>query len=310
MLTKLVVRPAPHLLDPDSTAKIMYSVLVALLPAVLAGVILFGVHALWLMLVSVAAACLTEAACQLLRRQPVTITDGSAVITGLLLALNLPPGFPLGHAVFGSFMAIALGKQLFGGLGENPFNPALIGRVVLAAAYPLEMTSWQPLGGIMADAVTTATPIGLIELGNPPPLGDLLLGNVLGCIGETSVVAILIGGIFLLWRKVIDWRIPVGYLGSVAVLSGFMGGNPLLQLCTGGLMLGAFFMATDLVTCPITKPGRWIFAIGAGVVVVLIRRFGGLPEGVSYSILLMNALTPLINKITTPRVFGEVRGRA
>lgn len=307
---KLEVRAAPHLLDPDSTAKIMYSVLLALIPSALAGVILFGVHALWLMLVSVAAACFTEAGCQLLLRQPVTITDGSAAITGLLLAFNLPPSFPLRYAAFGAFMAIVLGKQLFGGLGENPFNPALIGRVVLAAAFPQEMTTWQALGGVMADAATTATPLGLIKLGQVPALSELLLGNVLGCIGETSVVAILIGGIYLLWRKIIDWRIPVGMLGSVAVLSVLLGADPLVQLSTGGLMLGAFFMATDPVTSPVTKPGRWIFAIGAGAVVVLIRFFGGSPEGVSYSILLMNAVKPILNKATKPRIFGEVRGRA
>lgn len=305
---QLTVTSSPHVRDNDSVEKIMYAVLVALVPASLAGVYFFGLHALVLMLGCMAAACLSEAAAQAIRHRPLTLRDGSALVTGLLLALNLPPGLPLWMGVVGAAAAILLGKQAFGGLGTNPFNPALVGRVFLAAAFPAAMAAWQPLGGVLADTVTSATPLALLKTGRtPPPLAQLFVGSVPGSLGETSALAILAGGLFLIWRQVIDWRIPVSYLGTVAVLTALLGQNPAFHLLAGGLMLGAFFMATDLVTSPVTPAGRWLFGCGAAVIVVAVRLFGTLPEGVSYSILFMNGLTPWLNRWTAPRPFGEVR---
>jgi electron transport complex protein RnfD len=297
--------------DDASVEKLMYAVLVGLAPACLAGVYFFGRHALTLMLGCMAAACLAEAGALALRRKPLALRDGSALVTGLLLAMNLPPGFPLWMGLVGAAAAILLGKQAFGGLGANPFNPALVGRVFLAATFPAAMVNWQPLGGALADAVAGATPLALLKTGQTPPsLAQLFLGSVPGSLGETSALAILAGGLFLIWRQVIDWRIPVSYLGTVAVLTALLGHNPIVHLFAGGLMLGAFFMATDLVTGPVTPAGRWLFGFGAGVIVVAVRLFGTLPEGVSYSILFMNGLTPWLNRWTAPRPFGEVRTRA
>jgi electron transport complex protein RnfD len=301
---KLLVTSSPHIRDDDSVQKIMYSVIIALIPASLMGVYYFGFHAFLVIAASILGAIVTEGLFQKLRNKPITVSDGSAVITGLLLALNLPPGFPLWMAVVGSAVAIGLGKQVFGGLGYNPFNPALIGRAFLIASFPGAMTTWiSPVDGI-----TTATPLGLLKLqGITTDYFSLFIGRIGGCIGETSAVAILIGAAFLLYKGYIDWRIPFSYLGTVAVLMYIFGKDPVFHLLSGGLMLGAFFMATDMVTSPITKKGRWIFGIGAGIVVVVIRIWGGLPEGVSYSILLMNGLTPLLNRYTRPRIFGKVK---
>jgi electron transport complex protein RnfD len=312
---RLLLTSSPHLFDGDTVGGIMRTVLVALLPAALAGVYFFGLPALWLMLACLAAAVASEAAIQALRRKPVTIRDGSALVTGLLLALSLPPATPVWMGMLGSAMAIILAKQLFGGLGTNPFNPALAGRAFLAAAFPVHLTTWNVLGGKLAqlgaDAVTSATPLKLWKMEQvTTSLGPLLFGNRLGSVGETSTVMILLGAAFLLARRVIDWRIPASYLGTVALLSLLLGQNPLFHLMAGGLMLGAFFMATDLVTSPVTPLGRWVFGIGAGVVLVVIRFYGGLPEGVTYSILVMNAFAPLINRATAPRRFGEVKTRA
>lgn len=301
---KLLITSSPHIRDDDTVEKIMYGVVIALIPASLIGVYYFGLHALVLIIASVAAAVATEAVFQKLRNYPVTVSDGSAVITGLLLALNLPPGLPVWMAVIGSVVAIALGKQVFGGLGHNPFNPALIGRAFLVASFPVHMTTWiSPV-----DGTTTATPLGLMKLeGVATDYSSMFIGKIGGCIGETSALAILLGAAYLLYKGYIDWRIPLSYLGTVAVLTAVFGQDPIFHLLAGGLMLGAFFMATDMVTSPITKKGRWIFGIGAGIIVVVIRLWGGYPEGVSYSILLMNGVTPLINRYTRPRVFGEVK---
>ncbi|HHW13440.1 MAG TPA: RnfABCDGE type electron transport complex subunit D, partial [Firmicutes bacterium] len=232
-----------------------------------------------------------------------------------LLALSLPPAMPIGMGILGSAVAIVLAKQLFGGLGTNPFNPALAGRAFLLAAFPVQLTSWNVLGGKLAslgaDAVSSATPLKLWKMQHVATgLAPLFFGNRLGSIGETSAVAILLGAAILLVRRVIDWRIPVAYLGTVAVLTALLGQNPLFHLLAGGLLLGAFFMATDLVTTPVTRTGRWLFGIGAGIILVVIRLYGGLPEGVTYSILIMNGFAPLIDRATTPRRFGEVRARA
>lgn len=288
----------------------MRNVLLALLPAVGASVYFFGLRALFLVAVSGATCVVSEAAFQKLRKKPITITDGSALVTGVLLALVLPPGLPLWAAALGSAVAIILGKQIFGGLGHNIFNPALVGRAFLLVTFPKFMTSW--IKPISLDAVTTATPLGLMKFdGIQTGLYDLFLGNVSGSLGETSALCIIIGGAYLFIRKCMDWRIPVGFLGSVALLgwifsmvdsSRFPSAG--FHLLSGGLMIGAIFMATDPVTTPVTKVGRWIFGLGCGIIVVIIRLFGGMPEGVTFTILIMNAATPLVNIVTKPRRFG------
>lgn len=303
--SKLTISPSPHITSSVTVKSIMYGVILALVPAVLVGVWVFGASALVLIVVTTVAVVVFEALWQKLRGQSITIADGSAIITGLLLALNLPPSLPVWMAVVGAFVSIIVGKQVYGGLGKNPFNPALVGRVFLLVAFPVHMTHWT------LDGVTTATPLGLAKFqGVVTPYSKLFLGNIGGCIGETSALAILIGGLYLVYKQYIDWRIPVGYIGTVVVLSLVFGQDPLFHVLSGGLLLGAFFMATDLVTTPITRTGKWIFGIGAGVIVAVIRFYGGYPEGVSFSILIMNAVTPLIDRYTRQRKFGEVRKSA
>lgn len=310
-MNALPVGSSPHVVADDSVTRIMYSVLLALLPAAVAGVYFFGLHGLGLMVTAMGAAVAAEALAQMARRQEVTAFDGSALVTGLLLAFNLPPGAPLWMGALGAVVAILLGKHAFGGLGANPFNPALVGRVFLAVSFPAQMTSWAPLGGRLADAATGATPLALLKVQHvATPLTQLFFGQVLGSLGETSALAILAGGLYLIWRRIVDWRIPAGYLATVALGTLVLGGDPAFHLLAGGLMLGAFFMATDLVTSPVTPLGRWLFGLGAGLIVVLIRLFGTLPEGVSYSILVMNGLTPLVNRLTTRPKFGEVKAHA
>lgn len=302
-----LITHAPHVKDKASVPKLMYTVIFALLPAVLAGIYFFGLRALFLILTCVVTAVVTEYLMRKIMRKEVSVNDWSAVVTGLLLALTLSPELPYFAAILGAVFAIAIGKHLFGGLGYNIFNPALIGRAFLAAAFPVHMTSWVvPLARKGVSAVSSATPLALMKFQHQAtPYGKLLVGNISGCIGETSALLLLLGGLFLAWRGVINWRIPVSYLGTVAVLSAIFGGDPIFHLLAGGLMLGAWFMATDLVTSPITKRGMWIFGIGAGILLVVIREWGGLPEGVMYSILLMNAVTPLINKYTRSRIYGK-----
>lgn len=311
---KLVVSSSPHQVSPESVPFLMRQVVLALLPALAAATHFFGAYALFLVGISVATAVGCEAAWQKITRRPITVRDWSAVITGMLLAYNLPPRAPWWLAVVGSAFAIIVAKQLFGGLGHNFINPALAGRAFLLASWPAAMTSWvTPF-----DARTTATPLPLLlpkgqEIAGlaPPSYWELFTGAVPGCLGETSAAALMAGGLYLIWRRVIDWRIPAFYLGTVAVLGWVLGGprglfrgDPLYHLLAGGLMLGAFFMATDWVTSPVTRRGRIIFAVGCGVLTVLIRVYGGYPEGVSYSILLMNVATPLIDRYTVPRQFG------
>jgi electron transport complex protein RnfD len=292
----------------------MQLVVIALIPAALAGVGFFGWHALAIIISSVFSALLTEVLILKLMKRPVTIKDGSAAVTGLLLALIIPPTVPLWIPVVGSAFAIALGKQVFGGLGYNPFNPALIGRAFLVASWPSLMTKWRwPLNslawiGDRADAVSGATALGLLRDGiKGIPYKQLLIGNISGSLGETSALALLLGAIFLLIYKIIDWRIPAGYLGTVVIMALLMGEEPLFHLLAGGLILGAFFMATDYVTTPVTTKGRLIFGIGCGFLTMLIRKYGGFPEGVCYSILLMNITTPLLDRWTVPKKFGEVK---
>jgi len=336
---QLIVSAAPHLRTADSVEKIMYSVVLALLPALAGAVYYFGWQALWITGIAVATAVITEAAIQKCRKVPITALDGSAIVTGILLAFNVPPGVPWWIPVIGTVFAIALGKHVFGGLGLNPMNPALLGRAFLMASWPVLMTTgWSaPTGGTTSGvaAVTSATPLMAVkEAMRNLALGinveqsqalvdsastakvywSLFAGSVGGCIGETSALAILIGGLILIILHISNWRIPVSYLGTVVVFSGILWlinpaqyPDPIFHLFSGGLMLGAFFMATDMVTSPITNLGAWIFGIGAGFLVVLIRQFGGLPEGVMYSILLMNGFVPLINRYTRPKYFGEVK---
>lgn len=312
---KLVVTSSPHFRAGVSVPAIMHNVVLALLPALAASVYFFGLRPLLLAVVAVASCLGAEYAVQRIRKKPVTIYDGSAIITGLLIALTLPSGFPVFGAFLGSVFAIAVGKQLFGGLGFNIFNPALLGRAFLQATYPVLITTWSyPRTFEKAvDAVSAATPLALMKFeGKLTPIADLFFGNVPGSLGETSALAILIGGLFLRYKGYINWKLPLGYLGSMAFVSGAFWlydplkyANPLFHLFAGGAMLGAWFMVTDMVTSPTTPLGQWIFALGGGALAVIIRIRGGLPEGVMYSILLMNAFVPLINKHTKPKILGE-----
>ncbi len=313
----LVLGPAPHLHAKVTVRRIMLDVIIALLPAVAAAVYFFGPGALYLIVGSLVGSMGTEALIARLRRRPVPVGDGSAAVTGLLLALCLPPTVPLWIAVLGGAFAISVGKTLFGGLGANTFNPALVGRAFLLASFPVLMATWRwPEGSQVAaknglDALAGATPLELFRWeGMSTPLGELFLGRVAGCLGETSVFALLVGASYLLARRVIDWRIPASYLGTVAVVSVLMGTDPAFHLLAGGLVLGAFYMATDYSSSPVTPRGRIWFGVGCGILTMLIRMHGGYPEGVGYAILLMNAAVPLVERRTRPRPFGTEADRS
>jgi electron transport complex protein RnfD len=310
-MDKYTLSSSPHVRSVETTERIMRDVLIALLPATVLGVVFFGWNALWVVLVSTAAAVGTEALLQKLMKKKVTILDGSAAVTGLLLALNLPPSVPLYIPVVGSVFAIAIVKQCFGGIGGNFLNPALAARTFLMVSWPTMMTSWT----MPVDAVSTATPLAALKVagaGVPSPYLDMFLGNVGGCIGETSALALLIGGIYLVARRVIDPRIPLVYIATVGVFTwvagpnGLFTGDGLYHILAGGLMLGAIYMATDYTTSPMSAKGKVIFALGCGVLTSVIRLWGGYPEGVSYSILLMNLVVPLIDRALKPRMFGSV----
>lgn len=302
---KLTVTSSPHLREGDSVPKIMHTVNLTLIPAAIAAVYYFGLKALLIILTCIFTCVATEAVWQITRKKPVTIYDGSAILTGFLLAMTLPPRLPLWIAALGSVVAISLGKQIYGGLGLNPFNPAIVGRAFLLAAFGQQMTSWV---GPKSDAISSATPLALMKLHHQPSnYWDLFIGNTGGSLGETCAIALIIGGAILIFLGIVDYRIPVGYFGSVAIMSAIFGQDPIFHLLAGGLMLGGFYMLTDMVTSPVTRSGRWIFGIGAGVLLVIIRLWSGLPEGVLYSILLMNMTVPLLNRFTRPRVYGEVK---
>lgn len=301
----LMVSSSPHLHCGMNTRDIMRDVVIALIPALIASVWLFGPRALMVELVCVAAAVAAEYLSRIVMKRPQTVGDLSCVVTGLLLAFNLPATVPLWQAAFGSVVAIVVAKQMFGGLGQNFVNPALVGRIVLMGSFPDEMNNWvAPLSWLnpAADAVSTATPLAEAAPVFEPL--DLLLGLRGGCLGETCAVALLLGGIYLVARHVISPIIPLTYLGTVFVLTWVLGENPVTHLLSGGLMLGAIFMATDYATCPIHRGGKFVFAIGCGALTVLIRLYGSLPEGVSFAIVIMNILVPLIEKVTGPRPFG------
>jgi electron transport complex protein RnfD len=321
----LVITASPHLKGRDTTARIMWTVVATLIPIAGASIYFFGPSALLVILASMLGAFLVE---HFLGKGG-TLRDGSAAITGLLLGLTLPPGIPMWMAALGGAFAIGFGKLIFGGLGFNAFNPALLGRAFLQAAFPAALTTWPKFGGSWwalrgdtfalpfmhpreAVVITSATPLGLVKFeAKGTPLGDLILGTRGGSLGETAALLILLCGAYLAVKRYLDWRIPASVLATVAAFSAILHlaspsryPSAAFMLLSGGLVLGAVYMATDPVTAPVTKPGRWVFGIGIGVLVVVIRIWGGLPEGVMYAILLMNALVPFINRITRPRVFG------
>jgi len=316
----LKVSSPPHIYGTDTNVRRMREVLIALSPACVCAIYHYENHALFTIAVSVISAVLAEYLYQRLAGKKTTVNDLSAVITGLLLAFNLPPDVPFWLPIIGSFFAIIVVKQLFGGLGSNFVNPALAARAMLLASFPIHMTNWMlpDLDAVSGatDAVTSATYLAFIKV-NPsfiPQFQDymaLLFGKIGGCIGETSAVALIIGGIFLIIRKIINWRIPVFYIGSFALFAfifgreSFFSGIILFEVLSGGLMLGAFFMATDYATSPMTPNGKIIMGIGCGLFTVLIRFYGGYPEGVSYAILIMNLFVPLIDKYIRPRIYGK-----
>jgi len=302
---KLSLTPAPHIKKDTSVEKVMFLFILALMLPAGAGVFFFSYRVLLIILTSISSAILTEYIAKRIRRKKFKM-DGSALITGFLLALTLPPTFPLWMAAIGAVFAIAVAKEAFGGLGYNIFNPALSGRAFLTACFPKEMTEWV----LPFDAITSPTPLSgsfVWHNGKIALYKSLFFGNIGGSLGETSAFLILISGFLLLALKIIDWRIPLSYIGTVFLLTFLLGRDPIFHMLAGGLMFGAFFMATDYVTSPITDKGRIIFGVGAGVLTVMIRLFGGMPEGVCFSILLMNAFTPLIDKYVRPRPFGGRR---
>jgi electron transport complex protein RnfD len=324
MIMSTVLAPSPHVRSSKTIESAMYWVIIALVPGALVGAYFFGLNALKVMALSILACLAFEALALKVRGKDMSpLTDGSAVLTGLLLAMNLPSNIPWWMVIVGALVAIGIGKQVYGGLGYNPFNPALVARVFLLISFPVAMTSWpvpKPLSFTL-DTVTGATPLGdmktsLLMQGNIGAAADMnlvdpLIGNLGGSLGEVGALALAIGGIVLLARKVITWHIPVTYLATVFVMTGIYWiidpvkyAPPTFHIVTGGLMLGAFFMATDYVTSPVTPKGMIIFGVGCGVITVFIRLFGGYPEGVSFAILLMNAATPIIDRYTRPRVFG------
>ena len=315
MDNKWIVSPSPHLRLGATTRVIMADVVIALLPTVIVSTIIFGLGALLTMVICVTACVLTEFVARKMMKRESTISDLSAVVTGLLLAFNLPPEIHPLIAIFGSIVAIGVVKQMFGGLGQNFVNPALIARIVLMVSFPAPMGKYvSPFHystGI--DAVTSATPLGMLQAGEGA-VGlssylELLLGNHAGCLGEGCALALIIGGVYLVIRRVISPAVPLCYIGTVFLGTWLLGGDPLFHILSGGLMLGAIFMATDYATSPINFKGKIVFAIGCGLLTVAIRMFGALPEGVSFSIIIMNILVPHIEKWTRPKPFGEERNR-
>jgi len=327
---KLLVQPPPLLKQRMSTDQTMRDVLYALLPATLAGIWYFGIAALLVILASIAGALITEWVFSPAHSRGARLSDASGLLTGLLLGLSLPPALPLWMAFLGGVVAIGLGKLIWGGLGNNLFNPSLVGRAFLGVAFPVAMTTWSPHGAVEFlsvyssnlalpfmqaeyDAITAATPLGLMKFEyQSTPLWSLATGKTGGCIGETSGLLLILGGLYLVMRRGLDWRMPVSILSTVFLFASvlYLIGpdqypGPLFSLFSGGLLLGAIYMATDPVTSPLSPRGTWIFGIGVGLLVVLIRVYGGFPEGVMYAILLMNAATPLIDRYTQSRVFGK-----
>ncbi|HZK57938.1 MAG TPA: RnfABCDGE type electron transport complex subunit D [Clostridia bacterium] len=313
MEERLFVSSSPHIRDENTIQKVMLDVIIALLPATLGALYYFRINGAKIILLSVLTAVASEAVFQKIRKQPITINDLSAVVTGLLLAFNIPSSAPWWIPILGAVIAIVVVKQFFGGIGHNFMNPALAARIMLMVSYTGHMTSWVEPG---VDAISTATPLsfvkGLTEIPDKAPkLFDMLMGNTGGCLGETSAILLILGGIYLVYRGVISIQVPAIYIATVAVITLIFGQFNvyfmLYHLLAGGLMLGAIYMATDYASAPVTPMGRVIFAFGCGILTSIFRLYGGYPEGVGFSILLMNIAAPLIEKYTSPRVFGEVR---
>ena len=317
MENNLIVSPSPHIHGGDSISKNMYGVLIALVPAFLVSLYFFGLGALIVTATSVAACVLFEYLIQkfLMKKEP-TVCDGSAILTGVLLAFNLPSNLPVWIILIGALAAIGIGKMSFGGLGNNIFNPALVGRVFLLISFPAQMKTWPKIGQLTAytDATTGATVLSLMNEGaldKLPTLVDMLCGKMGGSLGEVSALALLLGLGYMLWKKIITWQIPVSILVTVFVFTGIMHlvnpvqyASPFVHLLSGGLMLGAIFMATDYVTSPMSKNGMLVYGVGIGILTTVIRLFGSYPEGMSFAILIMNAFTPLINSYIKPKHFG------
>ena len=310
MSTILKTGPAPHIRTAETVESVMYSVVIALIPAFAMAVYSFGVRALILTAVSVATCIATEYIWQKILKRDIEALDGSAILTGILFAFVVPVGMGLQYVIVGNFIAITLGKIVYGGLGHNIFNPALIGRAFVQASWPVAITTFAydgKAGATVLDAMKRGIPLtdSLIYEGGNQYI-NAFLGQMGGCLGETSALALLIGGVYLIYKKQIDWKVPAVMIGTVFVLTWAMGANPFMQILSGGLFLGAFFMATDMVTSPITGKGRVIFALGIGILVSLIRMKGGYPEGTAYAILIMNGVVPLIDRYVRAKKFGGV----
>ncbi|MBU1369925.1 MAG: RnfABCDGE type electron transport complex subunit D [Bacteroidetes bacterium] len=330
MMNQFTISGSPHVHGEESVSKVMYTVVLALVPAVLVSSYFFGLDAVRVLLIAVLSCLFFEWAIQkYIIKGPITITDGSAVVAGLLLAFNVPANLPWWILVIGALVTIGIAKMSFGGLGKNPFNPALVGRVFMLISFPVQMTSWPVAKPLFADAVTDAvtgpTALGLLKEGidagktveqilsdpNMPAYLDRLTGNMSGSLGEMSAIALLLGGLFMIWRKVIDWQVPFSIIFTVFAFAGIFHLidptyyiDPTFHLFTGGLMLGAIYMATDMVSSPMTITGKWIYGIGIGLITIIIRLWGAYPEGISFAILIMNAFVPLINNSFKPRRFG------
>ena len=308
-MNNMIVSVNPHIYAKDTTQTIMRDVLIALFPAVIASIVFFGVRALLVEVVCVAVAMACEWAFEKITNRPITVMDLSAAVTGLLLALNLPASIPIWQAMFGSFVAIVVVKQFFGGIGQNFANPAITARVIMLVAFSGAMTNWTVPA--FTDATSTATPLAILSsegaAGTLPTLAQMFLGARGGSMGETSCLALLIGGLYLICRRVITWHTPAAFLGTVLVCTALLGQQPLYQVMAGGLFIGAIFMATDYTTSPPTPAGKLIFGVGCGLITVLIRVWGNYPEGVSFSILLMNILNPYICEWTKTKPFGGVQ---
>jgi len=325
----LTVSGSPHVFDQMSVKKIMWGVVIALIPAMLVSFWYFGIGAILITLLAVFFCVLFEYLIQtLIMKEPPTIGDGSAVITGILLAFNVPSSLPIWQLVIGCVVAIGIAKMSYGGLGKNPFNPALVGRVFLLISFPVDMTSWPlPVSNrfVLTDAITGPTSLGILKEGllnketvpdimsKLPDYTQMFIGDIGGSLGEVSAIALIIGGVFMLYKKIITWPIPVSYILSVFIFTGILYLinpdlyiNPVFHLLAGGLMLGAIFMVKDMVTSPMTRNGMLVFGLGCGILTVLIRVFGAYPEGVSFAILIMNACVPLLNRGFKPKRFGEV----
>jgi len=328
MSNLLNVSPSPHTHGKESTQKLMFNVVLALIPALFTSIFYFGVGAIIVTATSVISCLIFEYLIQrFILKKPVSITDGSAIVTGILLAFNLPSNLPVLIVIIGSFISIAVAKMTFGGLGNNPFNPALVGRVFMLISFPVQMTSWPVPAGFATgytDATTGATPLAIIKEGlkNGEPLSQLMdkiptpaqmfMGDMGGSMGEVAAIALLIGFVYLLYKKVITWHVPVSVVGSMAIFTAILwlvnpeqNANPMFHILAGGVLLGAIFMATDYVTSPMVPKSMIIYGCGIGIITVIIRVFGAYPEGVSFAILIMNACVPLLNAYIKPKRFGE-----